>query len=316
MHLFPCIFVHPFFLVVYIFVRRSFDSTSRYILWSSFFSCDLNEDECAGLIKLDRVCFYSAVHHCLSNDLELEIWGFSSKEKKRNVQKCWERKKNKKRKHTHTHTHTHIYIYIYRVERWNCHPRKDDMILFPFNENLFSFFVVDHLLFGQLCTNPKSDRNLLSCLKVIQCSTSKIEDRLLYNSWSLQIQVMTTGPLPAPSKSKSGRFNVPRGMKTNFPATVMVFGVVWSEGHIMPPHIFEVGLKVNANVYLDVFKSVVIPSGGRPWMWQQNSVPTHKSKETKAWLQKEYYGFVPFSHCAPSSPDLNPLDYFVWSSPT
>ena len=48
-------------------------------------------------------------------------------------------------------------------------------------------------------------------------------------------------------------------MKTMFPATVMVFGVVSSEGHIMPPHIFEVGLKVNTKVYLDVLTSVVIP---------------------------------------------------------
>ena len=40
------------------------------------------------------------------------------------------------------------------------------MIPFPFNENWFSFFVADHLLVGQLCTNPKSDRSLLSCLKV------------------------------------------------------------------------------------------------------------------------------------------------------
>ena len=53
--------------------------------------------------------------------------------------------------------------------------------------------------------------------------------------------------------------DVPRVMKTMFPATVMVFGVVSSESHIMPPHIFEVGLKVNTKVYLDVLKSVVIP---------------------------------------------------------
>ena len=53
--------------------------------------------------------------------------------------------------------------------------------------------------------------------------------------------------------------DVPRVMETKFPATVMVFGVVSSEGHIMPPHIFEVGLKVNTKVYLDVLKSVVIP---------------------------------------------------------
>ena len=67
--------------------------------------------------------------------------------------------------------------------------------------------------------------------------------------------------------------DVPRVMKTKFPATVMVFGVVSSEGHIMPHHIFEVGLKVNTKVYLDVLNSVGIPwcnqvADGRPWVWQ------------------------------------------------
>ena len=75
---------------------------------------------------------------------------------------------------------------------------------FPFNENRFSFFVADYLLVGQLCTNPKSDRSLLSCLKVTQCSTSEIGDAPLYNACSLPIQLMTTGPLPAHSKCKSG----------------------------------------------------------------------------------------------------------------
>ena len=81
--------------------------------------------------------------------------------------------------------------------------------------------------------------------------------------------------------------DVPRLMKTKFPTTVMVFGVVSSEGHIMPPHIFEVALKVNTKVYLDVLKSVVIPwcnqvAGGKPWVWQQDSAPAHKSKQTQA----------------------------------
>ena len=57
--------------------------------------------------------------------------------------------------------------------------------------------------------------------------------------------------------------DVPKVMKTKFPATVMVFAVVSSEGHIMPPHIFEVGLKVNTNVYLDILKSVAIPGAIR-----------------------------------------------------
>ena len=105
--------------------------------------------------------------------------------------------------------------------------------------------------------------------------------------------------------------DMPRVMQTKFPATVMVFGVVSSEGHIMPPHIFEVGLKVNTKVYLDVLKSVVISwcnqmAGGRPWVWQQDSAPAHKSKETQAWLQKECYDFVPFSHWPQSSPRPEP----------
>ena len=112
--------------------------------------------------------------------------------------------------------------------------------------------------------------------------------------------------------------DVPRMMKTKFLATVMVSGMVSSEDHIMPPHIFEVSLKVNIKVYLDVLKSVVIPwcnqvASCRPWVWQQDSAPANKSKETQAWLQKECYDFVPFSHWPPFFLDLNPLDYFVWS---
>ena len=153
----------------------------------------------------------------------------------------------------------------------------------------FSFFFADHLIVGQLSTNPKSDRSLLSCLKVTQCSTSEIGDAPLYNSCALPIQVMTTGPLPAPSKSKSGRFNACRHSSmhriTLRTATVMVFRLVSSEGHIMPPHIFEVGLKPNTKVYLDVLKSVVLTwcnqvVGGRPWVWQQDSAPAYKSKKS------------------------------------
>ena len=63
--------------------------------------------------------------------------------------------------------------------------------------------------------------------------------------------------------------DVPRVMKIKLPAKVMVFGVVSSEDHIIPPHTFEVGFKVNSKVYLDVLKSVMIPwcnqvAGGRP----------------------------------------------------
>ena len=94
----------------------------------------------------------------------------------------------------------HIYIYIYTKKK-----RRHNSISVYWK--LVFFFVTDHLLVGQLCTNPKSDSNLLSFLKMTQCSTVEIGDALLYNLCSLSIQVMSTGPLPAPSKYKSGRFN-------------------------------------------------------------------------------------------------------------
>ena len=194
------------------------------------------------------------------------------------------------------------------------------MIPFLFNENRFSFFVADHLLVDQLCTNPESDRSLLSCLRhnvqqarleIHRCTTnafyrSKLWQQDQYSTLKMQIWIAMNNR------------DIPRVMKTKFPATVMVFGVVSSEGHIMPPHIFEVSLKVNTKVYLDVLTSVVIPwwnqvAGARLWVWQQDSALAHKSKETQAWLQKECYDFVPFSHWSPSSTNLNPLDYFVWS---
>ena len=103
------------------------------------------------------------------------------------------------------------------------------MIPFLFNENRFSFFVADYLLVGQLSTNPKSDRSLLSCLKVTQCSTSEIGDAPLYKSCSLPIQVMTTGPLPAPSKCKSGLPRItgtyPGGLKQSF--RQRLWSLVW-----------------------------------------------------------------------------------------
>ena len=115
-------------------------------------------------------------------------------------------------------------------------------------------------------------------------------DRTISNTLKMQIWIATNNR------------DVARVMKTKFPVTVMVFGVVSSESHIMHPHIFEVGLKINTKVYLDVLKSVVISwcnqvAGARLWLLQQDSAPAHTSKETQTWLQKECYDFVPLSHC-------------------
>lgn len=39
---------------------------------------------------------------------------------------------------------------------------------------------------------------------------------------------------------------------TKFPATVMVLGILSNEGHVMPPHFFPQGLKVDSVAYIEV----------------------------------------------------------------
>ena len=172
------------------------------------------------------------------------------------------------------------------------------MIPFPFNKNRFSFFVADHLLVGQLCTNSKSDRSLLSCLKVTQCSTSEIGDAPLYNSCSLLIQVMTTGPLPAPSKSGLPQITgtCPGWWKQSF--RLRSWSLVWFQVRATScyPTSSKLAWKSTPKCTWMSWRVWGSPSvirwpvaGDRRCVWQQ-------SKETQAWLQKECYDFVPFSH--------------------
>ena len=51
----------------------------------------------------------------------------------------------------------------------------------------------------------------------------------------------------------------------------------------------------------------------RPWTFQQNPAPAHKAKVVQAWCKNELPDFIPEEEWPASSPDLNPLDYILWS---
>jgi hypothetical protein len=110
---------------------------------------------------------------------------------------------------------------------------------------------------------------------------------------------------------------VPIVMKTKFPATLMVLGVVSNKGDMLLPHIFEAGLRVNTEVYIDMLTNVVKPwmdgvAAGRPYIWQKDRAPTHTSKKTQDWCREKLLFFWEKEIWPPSSPDCNPMDYFVW----
>jgi transposase len=98
----------------------------------------------------------------------------------------------------------------------------------------------------------------------------------------------------------------------------MVFGVVSNEGHVMPPYFFPQGLRINALAYKEVLKTVVKPwidsiRNGRPYVFQQDSAPSHKAKLTQEWMAENFHDHITPNIWPPNSPDLNPLDYYVWS---
>ena len=108
-------------------------------------------------------------------------------------------------------------------------------------------------------------------------------------------------------------------MQTKFPQTVMVFECVSSEGDVMPPHFFQEGLRLNSDGYVELLNTVVKPwitrvANGRPYVWQQDSAPCHTSGKSQKWLSENFYDFISPNVWPPNSPDLNPMDYFVWGA--
>jgi hypothetical protein len=106
--------------------------------------------------------------------------------------------------------------------------------------------------------------------------------------------------------------------KTKHPASVMMLGVIASDGKRAPPIFFPEGIKVNTEAYLALLKSKVLPWLKRNYpdgnyIWQQDGAPAHTSKKSQEWLETNMPNFLNKTAWPPSSPDLNPLDYSVWS---
>ena len=87
------------------------------------------------------------------------------------------------------------------------------------------------------------------------------------------------------------------------------FGGGGAEGHTMPTHIFEVGLKVNTKVYLDVLKSVVI-------LWCNQVVAglgVGPQVQRDPGLASGVLRLCTLLSLAFLFPRPEPADYFVWS---
>lgn len=114
------------------------------------------------------------------------------------------------------------------------------------------------------------------------------------------------------SEQRSG---IPHVMKTKNPAKIMVFGLITSDGKVMPAHIFPPGTTVNSTVYLELLDEVVLPwlrTAYPPetnFMWIQDSAPCHTAKKVLEYLTSKFSVVVKPDEWPSNSPDLNPCDY-------
>ena len=100
---------------------------------------------------------------------------------------------------------------------------------------------------------------------------------------------------------------------TKHPASVMMLGVVASNGEKMPPVWFDVGYRLTAADDKDILATKVLPwvrkiTKNVNCVFQQDGAPSHTAKVVQEWVNFWSKDIWP-----PQSPDLNPLDYSVWA---
>lgn len=118
--------------------------------------------------------------------------------------------------------------------------------------------------------------------------------------------------------SDVGTDKMPR-VQIGYPSSsIMVWWGVSHQG-LTKLHYCEKGVKNDPRVYQqDVLEGAVKPLNttlfaGKEWVFQQGSAPAHKAKTTQEWLRREVPAFIADEDWPSGSPDLNPLEYRLWS---
>lgn len=122
----------------------------------------------------------------------------------------------------------------------------------------------------------------------------------------------------SPKKPSEVPDNVKYGFKTKNPASLMVLGVIASNGKVCPPIFIRNNQRIDASAYIQLLETHVMPwitkeFRNEPYIWQQDGAPCHTARMTQKWLQANMKNYWPKEMWPPNSPDLNPLDFSIWA---
>lgn len=157
------------------------------------------------------------------------------------------------------------------------------------------------ILLNKLKDGTDTDEVIFSDEKLftVEAICNRQNDRILAKS---------TGDIPD---------SVRRVFRRQKPSSVMVWAAIsktWKSPLIFVPQ----GAKVNTNSYIELILTPALQEAkkhfkNRPFTFQQDGAPSHTSNKTQKWCQDNFPRFWSKELWPPSSPDLNPMDFSVWS---
>jgi len=147
---------------------------------------------------------------------------------------------------------------------------------------------------------------------------------MILRSISYDEKVFTVEP---PFTSQNYRVYVPVGTKKRFiqPSRLLRMCSTFSKSVMVSVAMSKMGVTelifvdpVNSHYYRNVLLSQqMIPAikqvAGDTFVFQQNSAPAHRARDTSQLLQRETPDFIGLDLWPPNSPDMNPVDYKIWS---
>ena len=98
----------------------------------------------------------------------------------------------------------------------------------------------------------------------------------------------------------------------------MVWARVTSTSLKTPLIFIKAGVKINQHAYLMMLKGKVVPwvkkvTGNKGIIFQQDRATLYTARLVQNWCKDNFKSFWPKELWSPFSPDLNPMDFGIWS---
>jgi transposase len=171
-----------------------------------------------------------------------------------------------------------------------------------------------------------SEANRVARLTRCKLLLKKFDESAVDFVWFTDEKVFTVEPV---FNTQNDRVYAPAGIlkrhiapsrllrtRSTFSKSVMVSVAVSKMGMIELIFV-DPGVKVNGKYYREIVLSQqMLPAikhiAGDVFVFQQDSAPAHRARETIELLQRETPQFISPDLWPPNSPDLNPVDYTIW----